>query len=433
MPNYQLPMGIFDPNSNYARQMAADEEERQRTAQQIVQQMNQQQATPTVTVQQPAQPQTVPMPNNNSLAAKAANVLKPLDDTGLALAKQIAGLKMNYDAAKAAGDAAGMAKAHAGAEALRSEAGRYGVDISRLGANDSTEAYNALIQTDIAKGVSDMANMLSPQEHYAKKFNEYKAQGVSNGRAREMALNDTEAYEGQRQRELVNALSRYGYNDRGEINRYGMQIANLLFNQNPQSVGLIDQWGITPRDQWRFDKNMEVMDKQYGQKLDYGQHQYEWTKDLNNDKFNMQKWVTEYNGNMNLALQKMQQEFQKASMDERIALAKNDPDLFALLNGYGKYSKSSNNGFTKAESQVLQSLENAISQAAQSVENSKSRAEDGEAVESARALMEKLYADGKIDRDTYTVAYDRINQLINNRDRKWQRQNYADKIPDTKE
>jgi hypothetical protein len=259
------------------------------------------------------------------------------------------------------------------------------------------------------------------------------ANGMSRGRAEESALGALEAYEGKYRRTLGNAFARYGVNDQGEMNRFGAQIANLMYGQSPQSVALYDQYYASPMQQWKFDKNMEVMDKQYGQKLDYGQHQFDWTRQLNNDKFDMQKWMTEYNGNKQMAMMKMQQEFQKASMDERIALAKNDPDLFALLNGYGKYSKSSNNVFTKAESQVLQSLENAISQAAQSVENSKSRAEDGEAVESARALMEKLYADGKIDRDTYTVAYDRINQLINNRDRKWQRQNYADKIPDTKE
>lgn len=336
MANYQLPMGIFDPNSDYARQMAADEEQRQKAAQQIVATMNQPQAP---AIQQPAQPQATPMPNNNGLAATAASALTPLDDAGRILASQIAKFKMDYDAAQAAGDTAGMNQAHAGAEEVRKAAGRYGVDISRLGANDSTAAYNALLQADYAKGVADMANMLSPQEHYAKKFNEYKAQGVSNGRAREMALSDTEAYEGQRLRMLGNAFARYGVNDQGEMNRFGAQIANLMYGQNPQSVALYDQYYASPMQQWKFDKNMDVMDKQYGQKLDYGQHQFEWNRDLNNDKFNFQLQLQKNQGDVQKTITEMQLYYRGLEADKQRQFLLENPALAPLMGGNSRAAK----------------------------------------------------------------------------------------------
>lgn len=341
MPNYQLPMGIFDPNSAYAQQMAADEAERQRAAQQIVQQMNQPQETPQapVTVQQPAM-QSAPMPNNNGLAAKAASVLTPLDDAGRILASQIAKFKMDYDAAEKAGDTEAMNRAHAGAQAIRDAAGQYGVDVSRLGANANTQAMQAMLQADYAKGVADMANMLSPQEHYAKKFNEYKAQGVSNGQAREMALNDTEAYEGQRMRMLGNAFARYGVNDQGEMNRFGAQIANLMYGQNPQSVALYDQYYANPMQQWKFDKNMEVQDKLYGQKLDFGQHQFDWTRQLNNDKFDFQLQLQKNQGDLQKTMLEMQMYYHGLEADKQRQFLIDNPALAPFVGG-GK-SKSAN-------------------------------------------------------------------------------------------
>ena len=423
--NFQLAdfnAGV-DPNSEWAKQAAAQIMQAQAAPQMVATQ----EASP-VAVQQTAS-QPVAMPNNNGLAAKAAGVLTPLDDAGRALASQIAQFKMNYDAAQAAGDTAGMAQAHAGAEALRNAAGKYGVDLSRLGANDSTEAYKAMLQADYAKGVADVANMLTPQEYYQQQIQQNMANGMSRGRAEESALGALEAYEGKYRRTLGNAFARYGVNDQGEMNRFGAQIANLLYGQNPQNVALYDQYYANPMQQWKFDKNMEVQDKLYGQKVDFGQHQFDWNRQLNDDKFNFQLRLQQNQGDLQKTLLGMQQDFQRLSAQEQRQFYIDNPALAMVLASKGKATGNAS-GLSKKESETLQSLENAISQAAQSVENSKSRTEDGNDVEEARSLMEKLYADGKIDKDTYTVAYDRINQLINNRDRKWQRYGYAETIPE---
>lgn len=329
MPNFQLAdfnAGV-DPNSEWAKQAAAQIIQAQAAPQMVATQ----EASP-VAVQQTA-PQPVAMPNNNGLAAKAAGVLTPLDDAGRALASQIAQFKMNYDAAQAAGDTAGMAQAHAGAEALRNAAGKYGVDLSRLGANDSTEAYKAMLQADYAKGVADVANMLTPQEYYQQQIQQNMANGMSRGRAEESALGALEAYEGKYRRTLGNAFARYGVNDQGEMNRFGAQIANLLYGQNPQSVALYDQYYANPMQQWKFDKNMEVQDKLYGQKLDFGQHQFEWNRDLNNDKFNFQLQLQKNQGDLQKTLLETQMYYRGLEADKQRQFLLDNPALAPLING----------------------------------------------------------------------------------------------------
>lgn len=426
-------------------QDAAQAIAQQQTAQQVAQEAAQpavQPAQPTPPpvqpvaqqpVSQPAlqpvdlHPEAVPTLDSNGLAASAAKVLTPLDDAGRSLASQIANFKMKYAAAEKAGDTEGMKAAHTGAQALRDAAASFGMDPERLGANQSYDQLMASLSADYAKGVSDIANMLSPQEYYQQQYQQNLANGMSRRHAQASALDATEAYEGRYKRELGNAFTRYGVNDAGEMNRMGAMIANLMYGNNPQSVALYDQYYANPMQQWKFNKNMEVQDKLYGQKVDFGQHQFDWNRALNNDKFNFQLRLQANQFDFQKTMAEMQQAFAKATREEQIALAKENPQLFMMLHG-GKNAQGT--GLSKPEMTTAQSLKNSIDQAAQSVENAKVREEDGKAVEDARALMEKLYSEGKIDKDTYTTAYDRISQLNAASDRKWQRYNYADKIPE---
>ena len=335
MPNFQLAdfnAGV-DPNSEWAKQAAAQVMQAQAAPQMVAPQ----EANP-VAVHQTA-PQPVAMPNNNGLAAKAAGVLTPLDDAGRALASQIAQFKMNYDAAQAAGDTAGMAQAHAGAEALRNAAGKYGVDLSRLGANDSTEAYKAMLQADFAKGVAAVANMLTPQEYYQQQIQQNMSNGMSRGRAEESALGALEAYEGKYRRTLGNAFARYGVNDQGEMNRFGAQIANLLYGQNPQSVALYDQYYANPMQQWKFNKNMEVQDKLYGQKVDFGQHQFDWNRALNNDKFNFQLRLQANNFDFQKTMAEAKMHYQSLEADKQRQFLLDNPALAPFVAGNSKATK----------------------------------------------------------------------------------------------
>ncbi|WP_028130225.1 hypothetical protein [Selenomonas sp. AE3005] len=424
MPNFQLAdfnAGV-DPNSEWAKQAAAQVMQAQAAPQMVATQ----EANP-VAVQQTA-PQPVAMPNNNGLAAKAAGVLTPLDDAGRALASQIAQFKMNYDAAQAAGDTAGMAQAHAGAEALRNAAGKYGVDLSRLGANDSTEAYKAMLQADYAKGVADVANMLTPQEYYQQQIQQNMANGMSRGRAEESALGALEAYEGKYRRTLGNAFARYGVNDQGEMNRFGAQIANLLYGQNPQSVALYDQYYANPMQQWKFDKNMEVQDKLYGQKLDFGQHQFEWNRDLNNDKFNFQLQLQKNQGDVQKTITEMKLYYSGLEADKQRQFLLDNPALAPLING-GKAS-GKGTGLSKEQSQNIQTIKNLISQAREDVAYGKERAKDGDALVKLQETVNDLFSKGKIDQETRDMAMTEHYKLNKDRQRKWQNVNYADKMPD---
>jgi hypothetical protein len=117
------------------------------------------------------------------------------------------------------------------------------------------------------------------------------------------------------------------------MNRFGAQIANLMYGQSPQSVALYDQYYASPMQQWKFDKNMDVMDKQYGQKLDYGQHQFEWNRDLNNDKFNFQLQYQKNNGDMQKTLLEAKMHYQSLEADKQRQFLLDNPALAQYLNG----------------------------------------------------------------------------------------------------
>lgn len=427
MPNFQLAdYGMFDPNSEWAKQAAAQVMQQQ-AAQQAspAETVQAPQAAPAVAVQQPA-PQATPMPNNNGLAAKAANVLTPFTMGEQQFANIFKGLKSDYDVAKAANDVAGMQNAHTKAEAYADMAKRFGLDLDRIGRNDSADQLTARLDANRAAILNNISQMLTPQEYYQQQIRQNMANGMSRRRAEESALGALEAYEGRYMRTIGDALPLYGANGKGEMDAIGTVLANRMYQQSPQSVALYDQYLVNPHDLWKFDKNMEVQDKLYGQKVDFGQHQFDWTRQLNNDKFNMDKWITQYNGNMTLALQKMKQDFQKASADEQIALARDNPALYMLLHGYG----ANGNGFTKPESETLQQLENAYNKASQAVDTSKVREDERNAVKEANDLLENLRNQGKIDNDTYVTYYDRVAQLIRNSKEKWGKWGYPEKAPE---
>lgn len=350
-------------------------------------------------------PPALQFPNNNDLAMRAAT-LKPMGDTERAFASQIVADKQAYDAAKAAGDEEGMAKAHAHAEGLRRAANAYGVDMyafDRQFSKDNTlENAQAYTQMDYDKGVGDISNMLTPQEHYYKVLAEYKAQGMRDRPAREKALEEMERYEAEYQRKLGTAMTRYGVNDDGSMNRFGAQIADLIYLNNPQSLALYDRYYANPFQNWKFDKNMQVQDKLYNQKVDYGQHQFDWQSALIRNKGDVEKTLIEAKNAGALALQ-----------NNKLAFLASHPELA----GGGR--RGSNSGKPdKAESQLAMSLRNKTEQARQAIETSNpDREKSGDLLDDAIASNQKAYDEGKITEDVYSDFYGRLDALRRERDR----------------
>lgn len=418
--DYTFNTNMSAPRS-YAEALAAqDELERQRQ-----QELAKQLAAETVAAQAPQTQQTATSAPNNGLAATAAPYA-PMDSAARMIARQVYDTKGLYDEAAKAGDTDTMNRASAFANQLREAGQKYGIDTSRFGADVTRDQLGALLQNDYAKAITDVGNMLTPQEHYQQAFQNYKSQGVSDRRARDLALNDAERYEGEYARKMAVAMDAYGLNADGSMNQHSGLIQTLAYLNNPMGAAIYDRYYANPKEQWKYDKELEAAGFMNGLRQANSLQNYEQTRALNQDKYAFQGGENEANRQHQMTMLALKAQIDAKTEADRRAWIESNPELAGVLYGR-KGSGGSGNG---TETEVVQQLENAISQAAQAVDNGKSRAEDGEAVENARALMENLYSKGKIDKDTYTVAYDRINQLISNRDKKWKRYNYANNIPE---
>lgn len=227
-------------------------------------------ATQPATTQQSVALQGTPVPHIQP-SQSDNSVLAPMNDTERSLLNQVLQQKVVYDNAQASGDTAGMKRANETANALRSEGLRYGIDLSRYGADNANTAQTwARLQTDYDRGVGDIAEMPTPNEYYYQRIQDYKAQGYRNSQAQRKAQEDTDLYNEQYKRKVGNAFTRYGINDNGEMNRFGTEIANLMYANNPQSIATYDQYYVNPANIWKFNKNMDVMRERFGQQMKMG-------------------------------------------------------------------------------------------------------------------------------------------------------------------
>ena len=381
-------------------------------------------ATQPATTQQSVALQGTPVPHIQP-SQSDNSVLAPMNDTERSLLNQVLQQKVVYDNAQASGDTAGMKRANDTANALRNEGLRYGIDLSRYGADNANTAQTwARLQTDYDRGVGDIAEMPTPNEYYYQRIQDYKAQGYRNSQAQRKAQEDTDLYNEQYKRKVGNAFTRYGINDNGEMNRFGTEIANLMYANNPQSIATYDQYYVNPANIWKFNKNMDVMRERFGQQMKMGDADFKHRMSLLDE-----------NGNIDIKKLAMQI---KARADEGNAarefqrwMAKNAPNRNSGGgNGGSSQSGGDNSGLTAKQKQNMDMLANMFSQADDAVSNSTKREEDGDAVDKAWQTLKDLYDKGEIDKDTYVTYYDRLATLNARRQRKWGNVNYADKLSD---
>lgn len=244
-------------------------------------------ATQPATTQQSVALQGTPVPHIQP-SQSDNSVLAPMNDTERSLLNQVLQQKVVYDNAQASGDTAGMKRANDTANALRNEGLRYGIDLSRYGADNANTAQTwARLQTDYDRGVGDIAEMPTPNEYYYQRIQDYKAQGYRNSQAQRKAQEDTDLYNEQYKRKVGNAFTRYGVNDNGEMNRFGTEIANLMYANNPQSVATYDQYYVNPANMWKFNKNMDVMRERFGQQMKMGDADFKHQMSLLDENGNL--------------------------------------------------------------------------------------------------------------------------------------------------
>lgn len=197
---------------------------------------------------------------------------------------QILGAKDMYNAAQ---DDNGRAAAHALADAYRQAGQQYGLNDTSAGL-DATQ-LRALLQTDYDMGVNNAMQGKTSAEYFDDQYNALRQAGLTRNEATDEAARRAQRYQNERVRNLTNAFYTYGVDRDGSMNNNGAAILNLIYDEQPASAAMGMQNYATPIQNWKFGKNQEAANNAYQQKLDYGQHTFDWTRILNNDKFTAQE------------------------------------------------------------------------------------------------------------------------------------------------
>ncbi len=324
---------------------------------------------------------------------------------------QILGAKDMYNAAQ---DDNGRAAAHALADAYRQAGQQYGLNDTSAGL-DATQ-LRALLQTDYDMGVNNAMQGKTSAEYFDDQYNALRQAGLTRSEATDEAARRAQRYQNERVRNLTNAYYTYGVDRDGSMNNNGAAILNLIYDEQPASAAMGMQNYATPIKNWKFNKNQEAANNAYQQKLDYGQHTFDWTRILNNDKFTAQEKMQAIAGELQKYLTNLNidADLKKAQIGADTAVQ------VANIRGAG------GSGLSKEQQENLDSLANLFTQADQSVNSGRVRQDDRNAVEAARTKMEDLHDKGKIDQDTYVTYYDRLSALEDAMQRKWKAHNWAD-------
>lgn len=371
-----------------------------------------------------AAPQTDYSQQLNDVIAQAnrVGIGAPMSLGERGVLSQILGAKDMYNAAQ---DDAGRASAHALADAYRQAGQQYGLNDTSAGL-DATQ-LRALLQTDYDMGVNNAMQGKTSAEYFDDQYNALRQAGLTRSEATDEAARRAQRYQNERVRNLTNAYYTYGVDRDGSMNNNGAAILNLIYDEQPASAAMGMQNYATPIQNWKFNKNQEAANNAYQQKLDYGQHTFDWTRILNNDKFTAQEKMQAIANELQkyLANLKVDADLKKAQIGADTAVQVANIRGAGGRSGSGSGS-SGGSGLSKEQQENLDSLANLFTQADQSVNSGRVRQDDRDAVEAARTKMEDLHDKGKIDQDTYVTYYDRLSALEDAMQRKWKAHNWAD-------
>lgn len=244
-----------------------------------------QNSTPDTSAAQTA-PQTDYNQQLNDVIAQAnrVGIGQPMSLGERGVLSQILGAKDMYNAAQ---DDAGRESAHALADAYRQAGQQYGLNDTSAGL-DATQ-LRALLQTDYDMGVNNAMHGKTSAEYFDDQYNALRQAGLTRNEATDEAARRAQRYQNERVRNLTNAFYTYGVDRDGSMNNNGAAILNLIYDEQPASAAMGMQNYATPIQNWKFGKNQEAANNAYQQKLDYGQHTFDWTRILNNDKFTAQE------------------------------------------------------------------------------------------------------------------------------------------------
>lgn len=172
-----------------------------------------------------------------------------------------------------------MAKAGQAANTARTLLDAIGGDASAYGADvPYAQAAMNLAMND-ARDLNDLlTNTVSSGDKYDEVYNDLISRGVSHERAVSEARKASFPYQDARIQRLENAFMNYGFDDSGAINTAGVQILNLLAEEDPNRANSYLNTHGTPKDEYTLGNQMIMREAQLqdaltkmGKQFEYGQ------------------------------------------------------------------------------------------------------------------------------------------------------------------
>lgn len=172
-----------------------------------------------------------------------------------------------------------MAQAGQAANTARTLLDAIGGDASAYGADvPYAQAAMNLAMND-ARDLNDLlTNTVSSGDKYDEVYNDLISRGVSHERAVSEARKASFPYQDARIQRLENAFMNYGFDDSGAINTAGVQILNLLAEEDPNRANSYLNTHGTPKDEYALGNQMIMREAQLqdaltkmGKQFEYGQ------------------------------------------------------------------------------------------------------------------------------------------------------------------
>lgn len=384
-----------------------------------------------------SQAQTLPTYSSESLIDKASRTLSPLDRTGIALGSQLANFSNAYNVAKASGDQAGMDKAHADAEAYRSMMKNMGINIDGLGADATPEEKAAYVEISRQKLLDDTLGSMSADQFFNNKIDELVHQGYKLKDAKKEALRQAQQYRAQRTHDLTNAVFDYGISADGSMNPMGVRLMNLIYNDDPEAIAVMENAvpGLTAR--WKYDRNIEAMDKKFAQTKDMAAWNESLQEKQQNNSTANQKDLLNTHGEINYRTALLNSDTQKYAIDKNAEASKLMIDAGINPNAKGGSSSSKENvtGYPEYDNLTSSQKEKVgkILEKLKAFDNAVGSLGGNRAKENAQlAEINELLDDLDLPPEAKELKDEiksRAFTMAGNHERKWQNVNYADEYP----
>lgn len=227
--------------------------------------------------------------------------------------------KNDYAWANAHGDTDGMKAASEKAAYLRQQAPSLGLDPKDLGENLDLAQMQAQGQVQRMSLLNRVLNNTpTPDEYYQQQYNKYRDSGVSSRNARSLARDDAANYQAHYMADMARSFYATGLTPENAISQTGAQILQLMRDVDPDAIALPNAYFAKPVNDYTYLRGEEARDAALARQKNWGAYneglqkdmldaktnsqsrilgeQFNYKRQLQNDKLDYDKWKTQYAG-----------------------------------------------------------------------------------------------------------------------------------------